>query len=446
MGMASSLLHAAVQRCLRATVRRDLARETRLARRLRACDVRAAWQHSSNAATVFANRMRAESAGYRELLERARIPSPITAATWAGLPILTKTDFRRSSDSWYGTAVRAEEVVWTYTSGSTGEPFKFPLSKASRTAEAAAQELNLLAVGWKPTMGRATIKVQTKAPVGLRKFYRELIGNREIGFSAADFRVQHVPAMVERLRAEQISYLRGYSTSIYLFAQEVLRRGLSCTIPLITTLGESLSPKQAEVVERAFGGRVYRDYGGSEAMHVGFECVERNGYHVDLGRFYVEIIRDGRPAAPGEPGDIVVTAFSNAAMPLVRYRIGDIGSWSANDSPCPCGNRLPLMAEVLGRSADVVVTSTGHVINVPLLVVVFEYAQEHIEQFKVIQQGRDRFDVLWVARHDRAADEIPALQRELAAKCGGGVSFDWHHVAEIPPDKSGKRRILVPLH
>jgi phenylacetate-CoA ligase len=342
--------------------------------------------------------------------------------------------------------VPAEEVTWTYTSGSTGEPFKFPLSKESRTAEAAAQELNLLAVGWHPTMRRATIKVEPKAPSGLRKLYRALAGHREIGFSAADFRVQQVPAMVERLRAEQISYLRGYSTSIYLFAQEVLRRGLSCNIPLITTLGEGLSPKQAEVVERAFGGAVYRDYGGSEAMHIGFECRVRNGYHIDLGRFYVEILRDERPAAPGESGDIVVTAFRNAAMPLVRYRIGDVGSWAANGSPCPCGNRFPLMAEVLGRSADIVVTATGHAINVPLLVVVFEYAQEHIEQFKVIQRGRDRFDVLWVARHERAADQIPALQRELEATCGGGVSFDWHQVPEIPPDKSGKRRLLVPLH
>jgi phenylacetate-CoA ligase len=149
--------------------------------------------------------------------------------------------------------------------------------------------------------------------------------------------------------------------------------------------------------------------------------VERNGYHVDLGRFYVEILRDGQAAAPGEPGDIVVTAFRNAAMPLVRYRIGDVGTWAANSSPCPCGNRYPLMAQVLGRSADVVVTSAGHAINVPLLVVVFEYAQEHIAQFKVIQKARDQFDVLWVARHERASEHIPAVQRELLEKCGAGV-------------------------
>jgi hypothetical protein len=135
--MPSSLVHAAVWRCLRATVRRDASWEIRLERQLRAGDVRQAWQHSFSAAIEFANRMRAESPGYRERLERAGIRSEAAGESWSGLPILTKDDFRRAPDSWYGTRVRAEEVTWTYTSGSTGEPFKFPLSKASQTADRA---------------------------------------------------------------------------------------------------------------------------------------------------------------------------------------------------------------------------------------------------------------------------------------------------------------------
>jgi hypothetical protein len=55
--MPSSLVHAAVRRCLRATVRRDASREIRLERQLRAGDVRQAWQHSFSAAIEFANRM-----------------------------------------------------------------------------------------------------------------------------------------------------------------------------------------------------------------------------------------------------------------------------------------------------------------------------------------------------------------------------------------------------
>jgi phenylacetate-CoA ligase len=213
----------------------------------------------------------------------------------------------------------------------------------------------------------------------------------------------------------------------------------------VTVLGEALSPKQAEIVERAFDAKVYRDYGGSEAMHIGFECKERNGYHVDLARFHVEILRDGRLASHGESGDIVVTAFRNAAMPLVRYSIGDVGKWADDDRPCPCGNRFPRLAEVLGRSADFVIMSEGRVLNVPLLQMVFETALEHVEHYQLIQKDRDRFDVLWVARHDHASAHIPELERQLRAICGNTVTFEWSRVDDIPPHKSGKRRILVPL-
>ena len=360
--------------------------------------------------------------------------------------MLTKDDFRRDAESWYGTPVRERNVIWTFTSGSTGEPFKFPVTEEASAAESAAQELNLMAVGWRRQMGRATLKVEPKPPTGLRKLGYALVGKHEIGFTAADFRMEHVPAMVDRLRRERISYLRGYSSSIHLFAKEVLRRGLECKIPLITTLGEGLSQRQAQDVELAFGGTVYRDYGGSEAMHIGFECVARNGYHVDLARFYVEILReDGVPAEPGETGNIIVTAFRNDAMPLVRYRIGDLGSWAVDTAPCPCGNHFPRFAEVLGRSSDLVITPAGRVVNTPLLVVVFEYAQEHIVQFRVIQKSVDHFVVLWVARHDRAADHVPGLQQQLSVAFGGGVSFEWQQVADIPPERSGKRRIFVPL-
>jgi phenylacetate-CoA ligase len=250
--------------------------------------------------------------------------------------------------------------------------------------------------------------------------------------------------MVERIQTERVSYLRGYAASVYLFAHEVGRQKLTCPIPLIVTLGEGLAPEQADVIERAFGGKVYRDYGGSEAMHVGFECREQRGYHVDLARFYIEISRDGRPIGRGEAGDVIVTAFGNSAMPLVRYRIGDVARWSDDDAPCPCGNRFPLLAEVIGRAADVAVTATGHMINLNLLGGIFRYAQEHIAQYQLIQKEPDRFDVRWVPLHDRAREILPRLQQELSITFGS-VAFDWHEVAEIPPERSGKRRTLIPL-
>ncbi|MEO8464142.1 MAG: hypothetical protein ABI640_02285 [Gammaproteobacteria bacterium] len=430
---------------LRATVHQDRAREARAQERLRSGSVQEARRYSLEQAVAFANRMAIESPGYRERLQRDGLATRVAIENWSRLPILTKNDFRQNTDSWFGEPVRAGNVTWTYTSGSTGQPFKFPVSRAGQRADSAAMELNLEAIGWRAPLRRATLKVEPLQPKGLRKFLGLLMGERDIGFLAADFRSEQVPGMVERIGRERISYLRGYAASVYLFAHEVLRQKLSCPIPLIVTLGEGLAPEQAEVIERAFGGKVYRDYGGSEAMHIGFECRQHRGYHLDLARFHVELLREGRPAERGENGDIIVTAFRDPAMPLVRYRIGDVGRWPADDAPCPCGNRFPLMAEVLGRSADVAITASGLLINLNLLGGIFRYAFEDIAQYQLVQKEPDRFDVLWVPRHDRADDRIPALQRELAAMVGKTVTFDWRKVSEILPERSGKRRALIPL-
>ena len=223
-----SLFRSLVQGVVRATVQRGVAREVRAQQQLRATDVRDAWQHSFRDAIAFANRMRAESPAYRDRLKREGLDSPITAESWNDLPVLTKDDFRRDTDSWFGEPVRTEKVKWTYTSGSTGEPFKFPLSKASQTAEMAANELNLHAsAGSLQCDAPRSRSSRTHPGVCARSITRSWASTRS-AFAAAEFRMEHVPAMVERLRRERISYLRGYSSSVYLFAQEVLRRGLTC--------------------------------------------------------------------------------------------------------------------------------------------------------------------------------------------------------------------------
>lgn len=441
--MPSPWIRSALEKTLRLTIRRKYGSELSLQRRLRARDESETRQYSLRAAVAYANTMRHTSPGFAKRLLHEGLGQSITAETWSSLPVLTKSDYRNDSNSWYGEPVRSGSVVWKYTSGSTGEPFKFPHTDESQISESAANELNLLDVGWSPAMGRATIKFEPKPSTGMRKLYRALIGRREISFAAPDFRLAHVPQMVEQLQLARVSYLRGYSTTVYLFAQEILRQQLSCPINLITTFGEGLFPHQANVVEQAFDGKVYRDYGGSEAMHIGFECKEQDGYHVDLSRFHVEILKDGKPAGANKAGDLVITAFRNTAMPLVRYRIGDIGRWAVTGARCPCGNRFPQLAQIEGRAADIVVTPSGRVINVPLLVVVFEYAQEHIVEFKVIQKEGCHFDILWVARHNRAADYLPSLHQKLVATCGDECTFDWHQVEEINADSTGKHRILV---
>ena len=99
-------------------------------------------------------------------------------------------------------------------------------------------------------------------------------------------------------------------------------------------------------------------YGLSEIIGPGVacECVEAQaGLHVNEDHFLVEVVDpgSGRPLPPGERGELVFTTLTKEAMPLLRYRTGDIAS--LDRSACACGRTLARMSKVTGRRDDMLV-------------------------------------------------------------------------------------------
>ncbi|HEX2159697.1 MAG TPA: phenylacetate--CoA ligase [Actinomycetes bacterium] len=99
-------------------------------------------------------------------------------------------------------------------------------------------------------------------------------------------------------------------------------------------------------------------YGLSEIIGPGVacECVEAQaGLHVNEDHFLVEVVdpETGAPLGPGERGELVFTTLTKEAMPVLRYRTGDIAA--LDPSPCVCGRTLARMAKVTGRRDDMLV-------------------------------------------------------------------------------------------
>jgi phenylacetate-CoA ligase len=99
-------------------------------------------------------------------------------------------------------------------------------------------------------------------------------------------------------------------------------------------------------------------YGLSEIVGPGVsaECIEeRNGAHVQEDHFLVEVIdpSSGQPVPPGAEGELVFTTLTKEALPMVRYRTGDISS--LNVTPCACGRTTVRMARVRGRIDDMLI-------------------------------------------------------------------------------------------
>ncbi|TDC08227.1 phenylacetate--CoA ligase [Actinomadura bangladeshensis] len=98
-------------------------------------------------------------------------------------------------------------------------------------------------------------------------------------------------------------------------------------------------------------------YGLSEVIGPGVatECLEQDGLHVNEDHFIVEAVdpSTGDPVEDGAPGELVFTTPTKQALPLLRYRTGDIASLIRGE--CPCGRTLVRMSKVLGRADDMLV-------------------------------------------------------------------------------------------
>jgi len=158
------------------------------------------------------------------------------------------------------------------------------------------------------------------------------------------------------------------------------------------------------------GCRVFTHYGMSEMGYGGgIECQALNGYHMREGDLYFEIINPhtGMAVENGQYGEVVFTTLTRHAMPLIRYRTGDMASFSS--VPCECGTFLKTMKRVLGRIDNSVDLSNGRYISLwELDEIILKY--EEVIDYKAYMVNKDILIIEIVTMdskiYDRVKDEI----------------------------------------
>ena len=133
----------------------------------------------------------------------------------------------------------------------------------------------------------------------------------------------------------------------------------------------------------------------------------------------------GRPVAPGESGEAVITGLTSAAQPFIRYRTGDVLRLAAE--PAIGGQGLHVIAEVTGRQTDFVVAADGRIMHALAVIYVLR-AVPGIAQFKCIQHALDRMEVQIVPTADwneAARNAVVAGLRPASAKRSGWNCACW---------------------
>ena len=178
-----------------------------------------------------------------------------------------------------------------------------------------------------------------------------------------------------------------------------------------------------------------------ECGNIAWECGRHEGYHINIDSLVVEIVNNGKPAKPGEEGEVVITNLDSYAMPLIRYRIKDIAV--GGESLCSCGRRLPLLRRIEGRSDDRVVLSNSTIVS-PYELKYHLESVPGILQFRVIQEKTNQFVLqLKIEQNFTKGTVTRKATKEMTRILGHQSHIEIQIVDEILRDPSGKIRSVI---
>lgn len=179
---------------------------------------------------------------------------------------------------------------------------------------------------------------------------------------------------------------------------------LDC-VEYIEFSGEILTDEVRKMTKEIFNCQIADQYGANELNSIAYECPCGN-MHVMDSNVYVEIIDETGKNVKNQCGEICVTTLTNNAMPLIRYKIGDIGM--ITDKNCTCGNTAPVMSLMSGRKNDFVLCEDRTQITaysfVKAIDIVNLKINGAIKQFNIIQKDINMFKVKFVVDFDEIFD------------------------------------------
>ena len=246
---------------------------------------------------------------------------------------------------------------------------------------------------------------------------------------------------LERIRRKSLLHVRGYPASIYYLARRACQTGRRMDLNSVVTWGDNLLPHYRRTITEAFGVPVLDTYGCGEGLQIAAQCDRIDAYHIHELDVIVEIVDDdGARVRAGEPGHVIVTRLHPGPMPLIRYRIGDVGRLGTD--PCPCGRGFATLLAVEGRDTEVVLTPSGNRLIVHFFTGILEYFSE-IEHFQVVQTELDTIRVRLVATRRFTEQMARDIVTVMKARGAGDMRIEVDVVEEIAISPSGKRRFVV---
>jgi phenylacetate-coenzyme A ligase PaaK-like adenylate-forming protein len=252
---------------------------------------------------------------------------------------------------------------------------------------------------------------------------------------------EEIFARLQAFGPDVISGYAGVISHLADVAREPDLRGLRPRFVVVHS--DTLTARMRAAIAGAFRSPVYEIYDCNEVNVVAWECVATGALHVSDDTTVVEVISNGRLAEPGEQGEVVLTALHSFAMPLLRYRIGDLVIQGGRT--CACGHPFSTIRAVQGRMFDYLRLADGRVVHPYEIIAILDRTASWLLRYRILQERRDHVTLTMVARSAPSLAEVARVREAVAAFLGPLVALRVETVEELEPGDGAKWRVCQSL-
>jgi len=359
------------------------------------------------------------------------------------LPLMTRADVQQHGQEMVWPEVPGGAYRYT-TGGSSGSPLIFNFGR-SRQASDAAGRIRARR-WWGVNVGEPELYLWG-APVELNKTDKiKMIRDRllnQLVLNAFEMSPDNMSTYLTMIQKFKPKCIYGYASSLALLASYALQNNRQLSLPalkVVCTTGEPLYPEQRQLISEFFKVPVANEFGSRDAGFIAHANSHQQMLVLSESNILEVLDADGHPVKPGEMGEAVITGLCSEAQPFIRYRTGDMVKLSVETDKD--GRGLHVLDEIVGRSTDFIVHQNGSIVHALAAIYVLRETLG-VEQFKIIQQAINEFEILIVCNVFWNSASLTVIEDKFKGRFGSACKIHVQLVTKIPTEASGKTRQVV---
>ena len=357
------------------------------------------------------------------------------------IPIITKDILKKNNKKLLAKNIEKRKLIFSSSSGSTGEPFQFFTTKRAESMLKAAAIRGWEWMGY--NLGDKYIKISMNPRNSIIKRIQDIMNN-SLYLSSTQLSSFEFSEIEKKIIQFKPKFIRCYPVPLHFLSQQIKSKSEHAqnqNLIAINTTGSTLHHEVRSEIEGVFGVKIFDSY-SCEGGTIFAECKEHSHYHPAEEYAISEFIDDNYTLAdPEHPKRHITTDLYNYATPFIRYDTQDYVVLG-DKNICKCQSQFLNIKKIKGRDSDILVTPSGKFLIVENFVAYFEWINE-VDQIQVVQNKKDEIEISMIVNENFNNDIYEMILSYWENYIGNDVKILLKIVDCINLTPTGKRRTVI---